>query len=219
VTVQGLEPTLRTDRLLLRPWRATDLEPFAALNADPAVMQHFRAPLTRAESDAMVDRIERGFATNGFGLWAVEITDEADFIGFIGLARHTFPAHFTPAIEVGWRLGHEHWGRGFAPEGARVALAYGFEQAGLDEIVSMTTVGNTNSRRVMEKIGMARNPADDFDHPKVPAGSPLRPHVLYRLAHRDWFPSPPLRSCADTPVAARGSAQDRRSMVDPSAQN
>jgi ribosomal-protein-alanine N-acetyltransferase len=172
---------LRTERLRLRRWSDADLEPFAVLNADPVVMEHFPAPLTRAESDDLVARIESTFEDEEVGLWAVEVTQTGSFAGFVGLWPATFEAHFTPAMEVGWRLAREHWGHSYAPEAARAALADGFERLGLEEIVSMTAVGNDRSRRVMEKLGMTRDPADDFEHPKMPVGHRLRPHVLYRL--------------------------------------
>lgn len=171
---------LGTERLLLRAWRPADREPFAALNADPLVMEHFPAPLTRAESDALVDRIEGAFDEQGWGLWAVEVPGEAEFIGFIGLAIPRFDAPFMPGVEVGWRLAHTAWGRGYAPEGAREALRFAFEELALDEVLSFTSVGNAKSRRVMEKLGMTHDPADDFDHPNIAAGSPIRRHVLYR---------------------------------------
>lgn len=172
---------LETERLLLRRWRAADLAPFAALNADPEVMEHFPARLSRAESDAFVTRIEAAFDKFGYGLWAVEVKASGAFIGFTGLMVQTFPAHFTPAVEVGWRLARSAWGLGYASEAARVALAYGFDTAGLDEIVSMTAAINERSQRVMQRIGMSRDPADDFLHPGVPDGSPIRPHFLYRI--------------------------------------
>jgi RimJ/RimL family protein N-acetyltransferase len=172
---------LHTPRLLLRRWRQADREPFATLNADPVVMEHFPAPLHREESDALVDRIESGFEERGWGLWAVEVPGAAAFVGFVGLNPATFDAPFTPAVEVGWRLAREHWGHGYATEGARAALRFGFDELAVDEIVSFTTHGNTRSRRVMERLGMRRDPADDFDNPNVPPGDPLRLHVLYRL--------------------------------------
>jgi RimJ/RimL family protein N-acetyltransferase len=180
------EPELRTSRLILRRWRDTDRAPFAALNADPAVMEHFPAPLTREQSDDLVDRIEVGFEERGWGLWAVEIPGTEAFAGFVGLNPATFDAPFTPAVEVGWRLAREQWGNGYATEGARAALAFGFDAIALDEIVSFTTHANTPSRRVMERIGMRRDPADDFDNPNVPEGNPLRRHVLYRLERARW---------------------------------
>lgn len=178
-------PTLRTERLVLRPWREADLEPFAALNADPEVMRFFPATLDREGSDVMAERIAAQFAEAGFGLWAVEVPGVAPFIGFVGLALQTFPAHFTPAVEVGWRLAREHWGRGYAPEGGRAAVEYGFDVLGLDEIVSMTIPDNTPSQRVMQKLGMTRDPADDFDKPSR-TDDQLRRHVLYRLRRADW---------------------------------
>lgn len=172
---------LRTERLLLRSWRHSDRAPYAALNADPEVMEHFPAPLTREQSDAHVDRMSAALDAQGWGLWAVEVPDEAAFIGFIGLAVPGFEAHFTPCVEVGWRLARSAWGRGYAPEGARAALALAFDELGLDEVVSFTSVGNTKSRRVMEKIGMTHDSTEDFDHPNVPADNPVRRHVLYRI--------------------------------------
>ncbi len=180
------EPELRTSRLLLRRWRDDDREPFAALNADPLVMEHFPAPLRREESNVLVDRIERGLEERGWGLWAVEVPGTAAFVGFVGLNPAMFDAPFTPAVEVGWRLARDHWGHGYATEGARAALGFGFETLALDEIVSFTTHGNARSRRVMERLGMRHDPADDFDNPNVPEGSPLRPHVLYRLHRARW---------------------------------
>jgi len=175
-------PEVRTNRLALRRWRPEDRAPFAALNADPAVMEFFPSTLTRAESDALVDRIERHFAEHGFGLWAVEVPGVVPFVGFIGLSIPAFQAHFTPCVEIGWRLAREYWRKGYAAEGASEALRFGFERLGLAEIVSFTTEGNLRSRRVMERIGMRHSPADDFNHPLLPPGDPLRHHVLYRIA-------------------------------------
>lgn len=173
-------PVLNTERLLLRPWKPADRLPFAMLNADPRVMKHFPATLTSTESDALVDRIEAHFVQHGFGLWAVEHPGTASFIGCIGLMIPGFEAPFTPCVEVGWRLAYEFWGQGLAVEGADAAILYGFQSLQLNEIVSFTTVGNHQSRRVMEKLGMTHHAADDFDHPRLPEGHPLRPHVLYR---------------------------------------
>jgi RimJ/RimL family protein N-acetyltransferase len=179
---------LATERLILRRWRAADREPFAALNADPEVMRYFQAPLDRAASDAFVNRIEARFGEDGFGLWAV-VRDTETFVGFTGLVRQSFPAHFTPAVEVGWRLSREAWGHGYATEAARAALEHGFGPAGLDEIVSMTTRTNDRSQAVMRRLGMTCDPADDFEHPELPEGHPLRPHVLYRLERDAWLRS------------------------------
>jgi len=172
---------LETPRLRLRGWQPDDRAPFGALNADPRVVEFLPGPLTREQSDVVADRIEAHFAEHGFGWWAVEIPGVAPFAGFIGLARPRFTAHFTPCIEIGWRLAAEHWGRGYATEGAHAALEFGFTRLGLDEIVSLTVPANTRSRRVMEKLGLKHNPVDDFDHPLLPEGHRLRRHVLYRI--------------------------------------
>jgi RimJ/RimL family protein N-acetyltransferase len=172
---------LRTERLVLRGWRRADREPFAALNADPVVMEHFPAPLSRAESDRMVDRIEATFAEQGLRLWAVEVVDGESFIGFVGLSSPGFEAAFTPCVEVGWRLSRAAWGQGYATEAARAAMADGFSRLDLDEIVSFTARTNVRSQAVMRRLGMTHFPADDFDHPRLATGSPLRAHVLYRL--------------------------------------
>ncbi|MEX2027016.1 MAG: GNAT family N-acetyltransferase [Pirellulaceae bacterium] len=173
---------LRTDRLLLRHWRPEDREPFAALNADPRVVEFLPGPLSRAESDERAARFEAHLEEHSFGLWAVEVVGVVPFAGFIGLSIPRFEAPFMPCVEIGWRLAAEHWGRGYATEGARAALAFGFERLSLDEIVSFTVPDNVRSRRVMEKIGMTRSSDDDFDHPLLPEGHRLRRHVLYRLA-------------------------------------
>ncbi|HTN79787.1 MAG TPA: GNAT family N-acetyltransferase [Acidimicrobiales bacterium] len=170
-----------TERLLLRSWRDEDLAPFAAMNADPVVMEHFPSTLTRRESDALVVRITAQLDDLGYGLWALEVRDSGEFVGFTGLALQTFPAHFTPAVEVGWRLAQSAWGHGYATEAALAALEYGFTVAGLDEIVSMTAATNVRSQQVMQRIGMTHDPADDFDHPNVPDGHRVKPHVLYRI--------------------------------------
>jgi len=174
-------PELRTERLRLRRWRQEDLALFAALNADPSVMRYFPGLLARGESDALAARIEAHFAAHGFGLWAVEIAATESFAGFVGLSSARFEAPFTPCVEIGWRLAAEHQGHGYATEGAHAALAFGFRELGLAEIVSFTARGNERSRRVMEKLGMTRDPSDDFDHPALPSGHPLRRQVLYRL--------------------------------------
>lgn len=177
---------LRSTRLLLRRWTEHDRPTFAQMNGDPVVMEYYPSTLSRSDSDAFVERIEGHFEAAGFGLWAVEIESTNSFVGYVGLWPATFDAHFTPALEVGWRLRSEVWGHGYATEAARIALADGFLRLGVDEIVSFTAAVNQPSRRVMEKLGMRRASADDFEHPSVAAQSPLRPHVLYRLAARDW---------------------------------
>jgi RimJ/RimL family protein N-acetyltransferase len=198
-----VEPVvLRTERLLLRPWTGADREPFAALNADPAVMEHFPSTLGREESDAMVDRIIDSMDRRGFGLWVVDVDDGPSCIGFVGLNPIPFDTAFTPALEVGWRLSRDAWGHGYAPEAAVASVDYAFASvrregddftAGdasgppLDEVVSMTTVANAKSRRVMEKIGLAHDPADDFDHPTMAERAPhLTHHVLYRVDRGTW---------------------------------
>ena len=173
---------LRTPRLLLRHWRPADRAPFAALNADPRVMEYFPSVLSREESDRLAARIEAGIATRGFGLWAVEVPGVTPFAGFVGLSVPGFEASFTPCVEIGWRLAAEHWGHGYATEGARAALAFAWETLGLDAVVAFTAVDNLRSRRVMGRLGMRRDPAEDFDLPEIPAGHPLRRHVLYRIA-------------------------------------
>ncbi|KQO47362.1 MULTISPECIES: GNAT family N-acetyltransferase [unclassified Frigoribacterium] len=175
---------LTTDRLLLRRWRESDREPFAALNADPEVMRYFPATRTRAESDAMVDRLDAAIEADGFGLWAVERRDSATFVGFVGLSRPTFDPALVGQVEIGWRLAREAWGQGFATEAAREAVRFAFDPSGADlpALISFTAAVNEPSRRVMRRLGMTHEPADDFEHPALPPGHELRPHVLYRLS-------------------------------------
>ena len=191
-------PSIHTSRLLLRPWRDEDRAPFAEMNGDPSVREYFPDLQTRAESDASVDRIEAGFRQHGFGFWAVEIPGVTAFAGFIGLAVPAFKASFTPCVEIGWRLARPFWNRGYATEGARAALDFGFERAGLQEIVAFTVPGNTRSIRVMEKIGMVFS--GEFAHPMIATDHPLRRHLLYRMkkprliqAHVKDFESEPFR--------------------------
>jgi RimJ/RimL family protein N-acetyltransferase len=186
-TTGATVPRLRTGRLLLREWRQEDLGPFAALNADPAVAEFLSAALTRAESDALVGRIVDHWRTDGHGLWAVERTADRSFLGFCGLSAPAWAPEPTP--EIGWRLARYAWGQGYATEAARAVLRFAFDDLGFDALVSYTTVPNTRSRRVMEKLGMARSdPGAPFDflHPRLPEGHPLRPHVTYRLARAAW---------------------------------
>lgn len=182
--------TLDTPRLRLRQWRDDDLVPFARLNADPRVMEHFPAPLERAASDAAVMCLRAEIADRGWGFWAVEAKDHAAegagrFIGFTGLRIPAVPLPIGPCVEIGWRLAHEHWGRGYASEAARAALDYGFATLGLDEIVSFTALQNTRSQAVMRRIGMTHR-GEVFEHPGVAPGHPLRAHCLYRLTRQDW---------------------------------
>jgi RimJ/RimL family protein N-acetyltransferase len=172
---------LTTARLILRRWRPSDREPFQALNADPRVMEFFPAALTREETDELIDRIGQHFESHGFGIYAAELIETGEFIGFIGLNTPRFDALFLPAVEIGWRLAHAHWGQGLATEGARAVVQHAFQALKLPSLVSFTTAANLRSRRVMENIGMAHDPASDFEHPDLPAGHPLRPHVLYRI--------------------------------------
>jgi RimJ/RimL family protein N-acetyltransferase len=179
-------PMLKTERLVLRRWRYSDREPFAAMNADPEVMEHFPATLTPDESGALIDRIEARFEEDGFGLWALEIAETGQFIGFTGLAVPGFKAHFTPAVEIGWRLTRSSWGHGYAGEAARRALTFAFDDLELAEVVSFTSHTNLRSQMVMERIGMINDPADDFDHPALDEGHPLRRHVLWRMTAERW---------------------------------
>jgi RimJ/RimL family protein N-acetyltransferase len=180
-------PSVETERLLLREWRDADRDPFASMNADLRVMEHFPKRLTPEESDAFVERMAERWAADGFGLWAVERRSDGRFLGFTGLAAPTFEAHFTPCVEIGWRFAVEAWGQGYATESAQAALRFGFEVLDLAEIVSFTVPANTRSRAVMERLGMTRDPADDFDHPRLPDGHPLRRHVTYRLRRDRWL--------------------------------
>lgn len=183
-------PVLRTERLILRPWRAEDVDHYAGMSADPRVMEYFPRLLDRTECEEGFGRVTRHFAQHGFGFWAIELPGIAPFIGFVGLAVPTFESHFTPCVEIGWRLAYAHWGKGCATEGARASLAFGFEQLKLNEIVAFAVAGNRRSLAVMERLGMTHDPADDFDHPKFEAGHPLRRHVLYRLPRSKWEDTP-----------------------------
>lgn len=178
--------SLWTERLLLRRWRLSDRGPFAAMNADPEVMRYFPATLAPDRSDALIDRIEAGFGRYGFGLWALEVAGTGEFIGFTGLSVPAFDAHFTPAVEIGWRLARPSWGYGYATEAARRVLASAFADFGLDGVVSFTSLANVRSQAVMRRIGMTHDPADDFDHPRLPPGHRLTRHVLWRLPASRW---------------------------------
>lgn len=178
---QAPRRVLQSERLRLRRWQESDREPFARLNADPRVMEHFPALLTREESDASIARFEAHLDRHGFGLWALEIDGVAPFVGMVGLNTPRFEAHFTPCVEIGWRLAAEHWGRGYAVEAAHIALAFAFRELSLPEVVAFTPTQNERSRRVMQKLGMRHDAAGDFDHPALPEGHPLRRHLLYRV--------------------------------------
>jgi len=178
---------LNSARLLMRQWHDDDLPEFAAMCADPQVMRYFPALMSRLESAALIGRVRGHFAELGFGLWALERKDTGEFIGFTGLGVVGFEAHFTPAVEIGWRLARKHWGLGYASEAAWTALACGFERLGLDQIVSFTSQSNMPSQKVMQAIGMQHDEADDFDHPQLADGDPLKPHVLYRITRQQWL--------------------------------
>jgi RimJ/RimL family protein N-acetyltransferase len=184
-----MEPILKLEsaRLLMRQWHDDDLPAFAQMCADPQVMRYFPETLSRLQSAALIGRIRGHFAELGFGLWALERKDTGEFIGFTGLGVVAFEAPFTPAVEIGWRLAREHWGYGYASEAAWTALRCGFERLGVDQIVSFTSVANEPSQKVMQAIGMQRDPADDFQHPALADDHPLKPHVLYRISRQQWL--------------------------------
>lgn len=167
-----------TSSILLRQWADSDVEPFASMNADSEVMRFFPRPLTAEESLQTLLRFQQGIAQRGWGLWVVEV--EGQFAGFTGLAEPKFTAHFTPCVEIGWRLRREYWGRGIAFAAARQAEAYAFTVLGLDELVSFTAAINVRSWKLMERLGFSHDPREDFMHPSVEEGHPLRHHVLYR---------------------------------------
>jgi RimJ/RimL family protein N-acetyltransferase len=175
-------PVLRTPRLILRPWREEDVEAFVALDGSPDVSRFAPAPPTPGESRALALGFAQALRDRGWGFWAVELRGRCPFVGFIGLDEATFPAPFTPCVEMGWRLAPQVWGQGLAPEGARATLDFAFQDLDLAEVVAFTSHRNLASMRVMEKLGMVRDPAGDFEHPHFPPGHPLRPHVLYRAS-------------------------------------
>lgn len=177
---------LETERLLLRSWRKADRAPFAALNADPRVMEFFPTLLDRKQSDAWIKRIQSLIDERGWGLWAIELRHTGEFLGFVGLHIPIVELPVSPCVEIGWRLAHAHWGRGYATEAARAVLSFGFEELALEEIISFTTLGNRRSRAVMERLGMQEDPASTFGHPLVPEDSPLHTHCVYRLAKANW---------------------------------
>ncbi len=184
-------PPIVARRLVLRPWTEADREPFAVLSADAVAMEYLRPLTTRAASDAWIDRQIAHQSLHGFSMWAVAEKASGLFVGAVGLARVGYEAHFTPAVEIGWRIARPFWGRGYAPEGAAAALGFGFGRLHLPEIVANACVGNAKSRRVMAKLGMAHDPEEDFAHPLLAAGDPLQPQVLARLSHEQWLLRPP----------------------------
>jgi 3-dehydroquinate dehydratase / shikimate dehydrogenase len=177
---------LKTKRLILRPWCEEDLEPFARMNADPRVREYFSSILSKEVSDQHARYHRDYIQTHGWGFWAVEVPNVAKFIGFIGLEEVYFSAHFTPAVEIGWRLAFDYWGHGYASEGAKACLQYGFETLKLKEIVAYTATNNKRSIRVMKKMGMIHSPSDDFDHPDLSPDSEVRRMVLYRIKQKQW---------------------------------
>lgn len=179
-------PCLTTERLLLRPWRADDLPAFAAMNADPEVMRHFPGCMSREESDLLAGRILVHVDTYGFGQWVIERREDGAFIGVLGLQWIPFEASFTPAVEIGWRLHAAYWRQGYALEAARAALGFAFETLALDEVLAFTVPANLPSQGLMRRLGMRRDAHGDFEHPNLPEGHALRPHVLYRLRREDW---------------------------------
>jgi RimJ/RimL family protein N-acetyltransferase len=189
--------TLTTPRLILRPWRDADIEPWVALCADPRVMDHFPATYERPQAEAIATRLRQRLERDGYGWWAVDVKDGAPFAGIIELQAVPFEAHFTPAFEVGWWFAHQQWGHGYATEGARAALDFAFGELRCAEVIAMTTPVNARSQRVMQRLGMVCDRRDDFDHPLIEAGHPLRRHLLYRL-RADRIPaSTASRSAAD----------------------
>jgi RimJ/RimL family protein N-acetyltransferase len=178
---------LRTTRLLLRPCQQADVEPLARITADPRVMADLPAPLSRGECEALLERSHTHFRRHGFGLWAVEVPGQAPFIGLAGLWRVGLPVPVAPCVEIGWRLAPGHWGCGYATEAASTLLQFAFHQAALDEVVGFTVEANVRSCRVMEKLGMQRDPARDFAHPLLPADHPFRQQRLYRIDRGSWL--------------------------------
>ena len=180
------KPILETERLILRQWREDDIAPFAAMNADPRVTAALGVKLDPSVTKALIERVSASFPQNGFGIWAVELRGGAPFVGFTGLSIPRFEAPFMPAVEVGWRLAFDHWGKGYATEGARAAVEFGFNTIGLEEIVSFASAANLRSHAVMKRLGMRYDAQDDFNYPGVAPTDPLRRHLLYRLKRADW---------------------------------
>ena len=183
--------TLRTARLVLRPWTADDRVPFAAMNADPEVRRFFPSLLTRAQSDASADFLAGQFERTAYGPWAVEIPGVTPFAGFVGVWETAADMRPLGRIEIGWRLARAQWGRGYATEGARAALDFAFGPGGLDALVAFVAPGNHASRAVMDRIGLIEDPDAAFDHPRLPEGHALRRHLLYRATRATFRPSPP----------------------------
>ena len=179
--------TISDSRIVLRRWRDSDLLAFAAMNADPEVMRHFPATLNSRESADLLTRIRQHFDQHGYGVWALEITGQLPFAGFVGLLQVNFEAHFSPAVEIAWRLVHSAWGKSYATKAALRVLHHAFEELQLEEVVSFTVPANQRSQAVMQRIGMHTHIEDNFEHPRLPTGHPLREHVLYRLKRDEWL--------------------------------
>lgn len=179
-------PIIQTERLVLRQWCSADLDPLSRMNADPRVMEYFQSVLMQEESSALLQRAYNHIEEHGWGKWAVALKETGEFIGRIGLEDVDFHISFSSNLELGYRLAFEHWGKGYASEGASAVLKYGFNYLNLNEIVAFTPVQNLRSQLVMERIGMHHDPRDDFDHPKLPKNHHLQRHVLYRISHQDW---------------------------------
>jgi ribosomal-protein-alanine N-acetyltransferase len=175
------EPAIITSRLLLRRWRLNDLEAFAEINADPRVMAYYPRPLARSESDGLVEKLEAFFDKAGFGMWAVEHRESGQLIGLTGLNVPDFAPPLKLCVEIGWRYAFSAWGHGYAAEAAKASLEFGFLNLKLPEIAAFTVPDNLRSRAVMERLGMERDPAADFNHPSIPEGHPMSSHVLYRI--------------------------------------
>jgi RimJ/RimL family protein N-acetyltransferase len=178
---------LTSQRMTLRSWTTADRQPFAEMSEDPEVMEYLRPLATRAACDAWIDFQVNHELSHGFCMWATELNQSHEFVGAVGLLRVGFVAHFTPAVEIGWRISRKHWGRGLATEAAHAALQFGFQEAQISKIVAHAGVSNTRSHHVMEKLGMVHSCADDFDHPRLPENDPLRRQVLYRLSRHTWL--------------------------------
>ncbi|WP_156254393.1 GNAT family N-acetyltransferase [Sandarakinorhabdus oryzae] len=174
-----VKPAIETARLWLRPWIDADLAPFAAMGRDPRVMAHFPALVDEAQSKATAVRAMNHIGEHGFGFWAVERKSDRQFLGFCGLKTVSFPCPIAGEIEIGWRLAHAHWGQGYAHEAAQASLDHGFGVLGLAQITSFTVPDNTRSWGLMERLGMERRSDLDFDHPELPPGHRLRPHIVY----------------------------------------
>jgi RimJ/RimL family protein N-acetyltransferase len=176
---------VQTERVILRQWRAEDRPIFAAINADPKVMKYFPSALSKSQSDALVDRVSNDINVSGWGFWAAERADTAEFMGFVGINYSADGLPFAPCVDIGWRLGSQHWGQGLATEAAQGAMAYAFTHTSVEKLVSMTPLANAASERIMQKLGMIKL-AKTFLHPKVAQGHLLQEHVLYELSRDQW---------------------------------